>query len=157
MMDEMMHQAFESQPYPSKRRRDRDKTKSYVYGFHITTGPDGKPIIKEYGNLKPKHQPTKAEIREIEEETQPLIDLLEEDKTITIIAQLPGAKQEDIDVNVTETQTTIIANTEEQDYYKKLQLPAIVNPKTAKTSYKNGVLQIKLQKILLTETSSHKE
>jgi len=152
MMDEMMRQAFE--PSSSKRRDKRiTKIGPYVYGFSMTTGPDGKPIIKEYGNIKPNRRHSKAQIREIKEEKEPLIDVLEEDKTITIVAQLPGIEKEDIDVNVTETQTTISVDTEEQSYYKKLQLPAIVDPKSAKTSYKNGVLQIKLQKTLLTKTS----
>jgi HSP20 family protein len=152
MMDEMMRQAFES---PSSKRRDKRVTRTgpYVYGFSMTTGPDGKPIIKEYGNIKPDSQPSKAQIREIKEETEPLIDILEEDKAITILAQLPGAKKEDIHVSVTETQTTITADTEEQSYHKRLQLPAIIDPKSAKTSYKNGVLQIKLRKMLLTKTS----
>lgn len=151
MMDEMMRQAF--QP-PTSKRRDRYKTKRgpYVYGFSMTTGPDGKPIIKEFGNLRPNRRLSKAQIREIKTETEPLIDVLEEDKEITIVAQLPGAKKEDIDVHVTETQTTISVDTEEHSYHKKLQLPAIVDPKSAKTSYKNGVLQIKLRKMLLTKT-----
>lgn len=147
MMDEMMRQAFE---LPSSKRRD--ETKNYVYGFSITTGPDGKPAIKEFGNSRP-NQPSKAQIREIREETEPLIDMLEEDKTVTIVAQLQGTKKEDINVHITETQATISANTQEHSYYKKLQLPAIVDPKSVKTTHKNGVFQIELQKMLLTETS----
>ena len=149
MMDEMMRQAF--QP-PSSKRRTKTRRGPYVYGFSMTTGPDGKPIIKEFGNIKPNRRLSKAQIREIKTETEPLIDVLEEDKTITIVAQLPGAKKEDIDVNVTETQTTISVDTQEHSYHKKLQLPAIVDPESAKTSYKNGVLQIKLQKMPLAKT-----
>ncbi len=149
MMDEMMRQAFEP---PSSKRRTKTKRGPYVYGFSTTTGPNGKPIIKEFGNIKPNRRRSKAQIREIKTETEPLIDVLEQDKTITIVAQLPGAKKEDINVNVTETQTTISVDTEEHNYYKKLQLPAIVDPESAKTSYKNGVLQIKLQKMLLEKT-----
>lgn len=152
MMDEMMRQAFEESP--SSERRDKRITKRgpYVYGFSMTTGPNGKPIIKEYGNIKPNRQPSKAQIREIKEKTEPLIDILEEPKTITIVAQLPGIEKEDINVNVTETHATITVDTEEHEYHKKLQLPAIVNPKSAKTTYKNGVLQIKLQKMPLAKT-----
>lgn len=150
MMDEMMHQAFE--PYTT--RRNSDKAKSYVYGFTIKTGPDGKPIIKQYGDAKPnrKHG-RKAQIREIEEETEPLIDVFEEDKTIAVVAQLPGIEKEDIGLDITETQATISVDTREHSYYKKLQLPAVVDPKTARISYKNGVLQIGLQKILWAKTS----
>jgi HSP20 family protein len=151
MMDEMMSQAFES---PSSKRRDERITKRgpYAYGFSMTTGPDGKPIIKEYGNIEPTRQPSKAQIKKIKTETEPLIDILEQDKEVAIVAQLPGVKKEDIHVHVTETQTTISVDTPEHSYHKKLQLPAIVEPKSAITSYKNGVLQIRLQKMLLART-----
>lgn len=141
MMDEMMRQAFQS---PSSKRRT--KRGPYIYGFSMTMGPDGKPVIKEFGNLKPNSRLSKAQIREIKTETEPLIDVFEQDKEVTIVAQLPGIKKEDIDIHVTKTQATISVNTQEHSYYKKLQLPAIVNPKSVKASYKNGVLQIKLQK-----------
>jgi HSP20 family protein len=152
MMDEMMRQAFEP---PTSKRKDKRIAKRgpFVYGFSMTLGPDGKPKITEFGNVKPKRPLSKARIREIkEEELEPLIDVLEQDNEITIVAQLPGLKKEDIDVNVTETHVTISVNTEERSYHKRLQLPAIVDPESAKTNYKNGVLQIKLQKMLLTKT-----
>jgi HSP20 family protein len=148
MMDEMMRQAF--QPPKKKTTKTRGP---YIYGFSMTTGPDGKPVIKEFGNIRPNRRLSKPQIREIdEEEIEPLIDVLEQDKEVTIVAQLPGVKKEDIDIHVTETQATISVNTEEHSYYKKLQLPAIVDPKSVKTTYKNGVLQIKLQKMLLAKT-----
>jgi HSP20 family protein len=154
MMDEMMRQAFQT---PYSKRKERHKTQGpYVYGFSMTTGPDGKPVIKEFGNIKRDRQPTKAQIREIKEQTEPLVDVLEQDKTITILAQLPGAKQEDIHVDVNEAQVTISVDIEEHNFYKKLQLPALVEPQSIETTFRNGVLQIKLQKMLLTETS-HKE
>jgi len=152
MMDEMMRQAF--QPPTSKRDKRISRKGPYVYGFSMTIGPDGKPVIKEFGNIKPNRPFSKAQIREIKEkEPEPLIDVLEQDNEITIVAQLPGIKKEDIDVYVTETQATISVNTKEHSYHKKLQLPATVNPKSVQTTYKNGVLQIKLQKTLLARNS----
>jgi HSP20 family protein len=145
MMDEMMRQAF--QPPTAKRRKARTGG-PYVYGFSMTMGPDGKPVIKEFGNLKPnRNKPSGAQIREIKEEAEPLIDVFDQNKEITILAQLQGAKREDIRIDVTETQVTIEANTPHQTYHKKLQLPAIVDPNTAQTTYKNGILQVKLQKL----------
>jgi HSP20 family protein len=150
MMDEMMRQAFE----PSKKRDKRVVRKGpFVYGFSMTLGPNGKPLIREFGNIKPKRSLSKTQIREVkEEEPEPLVDVLEQDDEIIVVAQLPGLKREDIDVNVTETQVTISVFAEKRSYHKKLQLPAMVNPESAETSYKNGVLQIKLRKTLLTKT-----
>jgi HSP20 family protein len=148
MMDEMMRQAFQ----PPSKGRDRTKIRRpKIYGFSMTMGPKGKPIIKEFGNFRPK-RPFGAQIREIKEEREPLIDVFDEGKDVTIFAQLPGLKREDIDIQVTETQVTISVNTKEHSYYKKLQLPAIVDPKSVQISYKNGVLQTRLQKMLLAKT-----
>ena len=30
----------------------------YCYGYTMTVGPDGKPVVKEYGNVKPGQLPT---------------------------------------------------------------------------------------------------
>ena len=41
----------------------------YYYGYTMTIGPDGKPTVREYGNVKPGLLPT-SETRE------PLVDTL---------------------------------------------------------------------------------
>jgi HSP20 family protein len=144
MMDEMMRQAFRS---PTAKRRKARTGGPYVYGFSMTMGPDGKPVIKEFGNLRSNRDKSPGtQIREVKEETEPLIDIFEKDKEITILAQLQGARREDIHVDITETQVTIKADTPHQTYHKKLQLPALVDPNTAQTTYKNGILQIRLEK-----------
>jgi HSP20 family protein len=151
MMDEMIRQAF--QPSTAKRRKTRTGG-PYVYGFSMTMGPDGKPVIREFGNIKPnRDKRSGTQIKEVKEETEPLIDVFEQDKEVIIFAQLPGAKRKDISLDVTETHVTITANTPHQTYHKKLHLPAIIDPDTAQTTYKNGVLQIKLQKMQLTKNS----
>ncbi|HJT09301.1 MAG TPA: hypothetical protein VJ771_00790, partial [Candidatus Nitrosotalea sp.] len=35
----------------------------YYYGYSVTIGPDGKPVVKEYGNVRQNLLPT-AETRE---------------------------------------------------------------------------------------------
>ncbi|RLF10715.1 MAG: Hsp20/alpha crystallin family protein, partial [Thermoprotei archaeon] len=41
----------------------------------------------------------------------------------------------------------ISVDTERRKYYKEVKLPARVKPDTAKASYKNGVLEVKLEKL----------
>ena len=47
------------------------------YGYTMTTGPDGKPVVQEYGNVKPDMLPT-------ENKREPLIDTLVDEKEMTL-------------------------------------------------------------------------
>ena len=57
---------------------------------------------------------------------------------------IPGEK--DIKLNVLNNVLTISVETTDRKYYKEVKLPTEVEPKDAETSYKNGVLEVKLQK-----------
>jgi HSP20 family protein len=116
----------------------------FVYGFSITIGPDGKPIIQEFGNVrKIRGKPS------IVEEREPLVDIFESENEVSVVAELPGVEKDKIDVKVTEDGKTLIINAsnEKRKYYKEIELPARVDPSSAKASYKNGVLEVKLKKI----------
>jgi len=119
--------------------------KSYVYGFSITIGPDGKPIIREFGNVprRIRGKPT------IVEEREPLVDVFETDSEVIVVAEMPGVEKEKIDVKVTEDGKTLVisASNEDRKYYKEVDLPAKVDPSSAKATYRNGVLEVKLKKI----------
>ncbi|MBC7130097.1 Hsp20/alpha crystallin family protein [Candidatus Bathyarchaeota archaeon] len=114
----------------------------FVYGYSIKIGPDGKPEIREFGNVKPSRFGP-----QVKEEREPLVDIVESDKEIQIVAELPGVEKKDIKVYGTEDTLTISVDTPQRKYYKEITLPAKVNVKQAKTQYKNGVLEIKLPKI----------
>jgi len=113
----------------------------FVYGYSITIGPDGKPQIREFGNVKP----TRFGPR-IREEREPLVDVYVTNGEVKVIAELPGVNKEDIQLHGTEDTLTISVDTPERKYYKEVKLPAKVDPKGAKTSYKNGVLEVTLPK-----------
>jgi len=114
----------------------------FVYGFTMRVGPDGKPVIREFGNIRP----TRFGPR-IVEEREPLVDVIEEEDEVVVVAELPGVEKEDIDLNATERELVISVDTEERKYYKHLELPAEVDPRSAKASYKNGVLEVRLKKV----------
>ncbi|MEM2676945.1 MAG: archaeal heat shock protein Hsp20, partial [Candidatus Bathyarchaeia archaeon] len=114
----------------------------FVYGYSIRIGPDGKPEIREFGNVKPtRYGPT------VKEEREPLVDIVETDNEIHVVAELPGVEKDDIKLHGTEDTLTISVDTPQRKYYKEVKLPAKVNVKEAKTQYKNGVLEVKLPKI----------
>jgi HSP20 family protein len=115
----------------------------FVYGYSITIGPDGKPIIREFGNVRPGALPRGVEFKP---EREPLVDVIEEDKQIKVVAELPGVKKEDIDLRVDESTLTIRVDTPERKYFKEISLPTPVSESGAKATYNNGVLEVTLPK-----------
>jgi len=121
------------------RRAEMGEIKPIVRGFSIRIGPDGKPEIREFG--------TKPTIRESGiEERKPLVDVIETDNEIQVIAEMPGVNKEDIELKATETSLEIRASGENRKYYETVDLPAEVDPDSAKARYNNGVLEVVLTK-----------
>jgi len=113
----------------------------YVYGFRITVGPDGKPKIEEFGNVKNyKGKPL------VSEEREPLVDVIEKGDEVRVVAEVPGVNKDQIKVKVSGNKVIIQAQGEDRKYYKEVELPAEVDDKSAKATYNNGVLQITLKK-----------
>ncbi len=122
------------------RRAETGEIKPIVRGFSIRIGPDGKPEIREFGT---KPEPT---IREGIEERKPLVDVIETDNEVQVIAEMPGVSKEDIELNATETSLEIRAEGESRKYYETVELPTEVEPDSAKARYNNGVLEVVLKK-----------
>ncbi len=122
------------------RRAERGEIKPIIRGFSIRIGPDGKPEIKEFG--------TKSEkiIKEGIEERKPLIDVIETDDEVQVIAEMPGVNKEDIDLSASEKSLEIRAEGENRRYYEVVDLPCEVIPESAKARYNNGVLEVVLKK-----------
>jgi len=79
-------------------------------------------------------------------EPKPLIDIFQESNWITIIAQIAGFNKETLKINVQDQKLTLSAKAKDRKYYKSLNLPKVVIPTIMHTTYKNGVLEIKLRK-----------
>lgn len=115
----------------------------FVYGYSMSVGPDGKPTVREFGNLRPTRLGTPRPA----EEREPLVDVVTGEKVIQVIAEVPGVEKEDINLLATEDQLTISVDTERHKYRKEVDLPIKVDPKSAKASYKNGVLEVTLERL----------
>jgi len=117
----------------------------FVYGYSITIGPDGRPEIREFGNVKPGERFGKPQI-DIKEEREPLVDIMSTDGEIRVVAELPGVEKKDIKLRGTEKSLTISVDTPQRKYFKEVELPGRVDPTKAKSTYKNGVLEVTLQR-----------
>ena len=113
----------------------------YVYGIRISIGPDGIPRVEEFGNIARGRRGRPL----IREEMEPLVDVIERDDEVWVVADVPGVPKENIDVKVTERTVTIKAHNDRK-YYKVVDLPVEVIPESAKASYKNGVLEVRIKK-----------
>jgi len=125
----------------------------FIQGYYFTIGPDGKPVIKYFGNV-----PKGGEIREVEEGVEegipiqieeggtevlrePVVDVLDFEKEVVVIAEMPGVEEKDIKVNLKGGKLHI----EGGHYSKIIELPTKVDASFKKT-YKNGILEIRLKK-----------
>ena len=150
-MEKMMKEEFETftsripKDYVRERKRSDGTTirelGPFVYGYSVKIGPDGKPEIREFGNVKPSRFGPR-----VEEEREPLVDVIETDGEVHVVAELPGVEKNDVKLRGTENTLTISVDTPRRKYYKEVKLPAMVSTKDAKTEYKNGVLEVTLLK-----------
>jgi len=62
-------------------------TGPFYYGYTMTVGPNGKPVVKEYGNVTPRLL-TSSDIRE------PIVDTIidEKEKLVKLVAEVPGVE-----------------------------------------------------------------
>jgi len=93
---------------------------------------------------------------------RPFIDLVETDKEVVATAEMPGLEKGDININLTKDKLEISAETKHEEekkekgyiykerrsgsYYRAISLPSPVDPNTAKATYNNGVLEVKMPK-----------
>jgi HSP20 family protein len=116
-----------------------EQGKSFVHGFNIRIGPDGKPKIEEFGNLPRKIDEGKTILPD---EREPLTDLIEGDDDVFITVEIPGVNKEDINLNINDSSLDIAVDSPNRKYHKTVDLPCMVFPNIAKATYKNGILDI---------------
>jgi HSP20 family protein len=92
----------------------------------------------------------------------PKMDVVDRDKEVFVKAELPGIEKDDLDISISNDRLVIKGNTsheekeEDGDYikqeisksevYRSVQLPSEVDDSKAKTSFKNGVLELTIPK-----------
>lgn len=156
IMEEFMEKEFEylSKEVPQNYVRETKLSNGsvekrwgpFVYGYSMTVGPDGKPRIREFGNMKPESRMGRSHL-DIKDKREPLADVVTTDGEVQVIIELPGVAKDDIKLRGTEDSLVVSVDASAQSYYKKLELPARVDPKTARSKYTNGVLEVTIKKV----------
>jgi HSP20 family protein len=130
------------EPVKEKRAKDASVTgeiSPVVYGYSMTVGPDGKPVIREFGSVKPRPQGWQEALADTRE---PLVEVVEGQKEIRVIAELPGVKKEDIELTADGRNLTISAETTTMGYHKEVELPSSVELEGPTSTFNNGILEV---------------
>lgn len=122
---------------------DGTHTKPYFYGYQVTVGADGKPNIREFGNVRPSQKG----LIEQNEVREPLVDtsINEKENTMIITAEMPGITKEDVKVTMEEGLVKINAEKGNKKYHTELPVDKELDEDTTKASYINGVLELRIQ------------
>jgi len=112
----------------------------YYYGYTMTIGPDGKPVVKEYGNVKPALLPT-SDVRE------PFVDVLvnEKEKVLKLVAEMPGVEKKDIKILVEGRTVNLDAEHGDKKYHAKVPVRQKVDEDSVKATYANGILEVRFK------------
>jgi HSP20 family protein len=107
----------------------------------FTHGISIRPLSERrgYGQKTSKKEPEKETVEP--QLGEPIIDVFEEKDYISVIAELPGVEEKDIEIKLKGDMLDIFAG----KYCKTIKLPIEVKSISERT-YKNGILQLKIER-----------
>ena len=122
------------------------------YGYTMTVGPDGKPSVQEYGNVKPDRL-------HISDTREAIVDTIvdEKEKVVKLIAEMPGVEKTDVKILFDKNVVDITAEHGEKKYHCKVPLQHKVDENSGKATYKNGILQLIFKLVVEKQTSKRVE
>lgn len=134
-------------------RRSRKQQKWFDIGNPKIAPKTRSPKLVKTAKLKPVRsaQPQKYRVpkklgRGKWKAPKPLVDMFQDNDWITVVAEIAGFPKDSVKVSIKKQKLTLSAKANERKYYKSLNLPKVVIPSITHTTFKNGVLEIKLKK-----------
>jgi HSP20 family protein len=118
------------------------------WGFSSFKDGNNDPVIKTWGNINPPNGlnlsgglGTALDAGSNNEGyREPFIDIIEEEDHIKILAELPGANKEEIDLKAKKDGLKLSTG----DFAKFIPLDVEIDPESIKANYNNGVLEIRI-------------
>jgi HSP20 family protein len=140
--EELLNKMF-SKTFREGEARPLESDLPYYYGYQIRVGPDGKPHVREFGNVRPSMRGLveQSEIR------KPLVDMNfnEKENTYVITAEMPGVTKEDIKLSVSQQTVTIRADHARKKYLAEVPINVELDEASAKATYTNGIVELKIK------------
>ncbi|MBU4393378.1 MAG: Hsp20/alpha crystallin family protein [Actinobacteria bacterium] len=112
-----------------------------VFGVSIKTMEGGRSVVEPFGNIKKTPKGPR-----VEEEREPITDVFDEKEEVVVIAEMPGISEESISLELKGDILEIKAGNKDRKYHKEVLLPAKLKSENLASSYKNGILEIKIRK-----------
>ena len=110
------------------------------YSYRVVIGPNGERQVSERFDDQRDDGPDPDSGRE------PLTDVREREDGVTVIMQLPGLSREDIGLEVLDKVLVIRVDCATRRFEREVELPCTVKSSTAGVEYRNGVLEVTLNK-----------
>jgi HSP20 family protein len=120
-----------------------------VYGVQIKAVRGGTPIFEQFGNIG-----RQGGSAVVSDEREPLVDIFEEDNQVILVAEIPGASEESIKVEIVGQHLTLTATARDKRYKKELILPYETTGEPLKRSYTNGMFSMSLKRAIQTADKS---
>jgi HSP20 family protein len=118
-----------------------------VYGYSMTIGPDGKPRVKEFGNVKsPMSWGRGRGSSMISSEREPLSDISMTDKEVRVTVEMPGVAKDKVKINAYEDKVEVVSEDPKRKYHEVISIPSEADIETVKSTYNNGILEIVFKK-----------
>ena len=70
------------------------------------------------------------------------VSIYESGDRVRVVADLPGAQKDEIDIKCDGRHVTVSASTDVSDYEERIELPVRVDEHSASATFNNGVLEI---------------
>jgi HSP20 family protein len=115
---------------------------SFFYGFSITQGPEGKPVIREFGNVKPSGRSiSRSDVRE------PLVDTVYDRKhnEVRVVVDMPGVEPGEVSISVHQRSVRVRASDGDRRYEANVPLDVPVEEKLLRKTFNNGILELALR------------
>lgn len=112
-----------------------------VYGVRVKMGVGNKPSFEPFGNIRPT-----AKGPEVSDVREPMVDVFDEGDMVLVVAEMPGASETEITMEVKDDILKLRADGEPR-YAKEVELPARVEPEPARKVYRNGLIELRFNKV----------
>ena len=100
---------------------------------------DGEEIDSSFFGVSPRqapaNPPTELELRHVP------VEMMEQEETLTALAEMPGATAETLDLQVEGDMLTMRAKSASVEFHAEAMLPVAIEPASQKVTLRNGVVE----------------
>jgi HSP20 family protein len=102
-----------------------------------------KDLIREYETSEGGYSADKSLVSS---EREPLADVTTTDKEVKVVVEMPGVGKENIMINAYDNSIEVTTTGTDRKYHEVIDLPEETDIETARSTYKNGILEITFNK-----------